>query len=170
MGGLHYRTDHDLQGHQDISKETMEVLDEETGNRFIPHVLELSFGVDRNVYALLDLNHEDNKDRGNIVLRLPNKLTPYYCAVFPLAKNKEELTAKAREIYSQLQKDFSVLYDQNGSVGRRYARADEQGIRFCITVDFESLEDNAVTIRDRETTKQERIPLIDLTKKLSQLQ
>jgi glycyl-tRNA synthetase len=169
VGGIHYRTDHDLSGHQEVSKEKMEILDESTGERFIPHVLELSFGVDRNVYTLLDKAYEEDKERGNIVFHLPNKLTPYYCAVFPLVKNKEELTIMARKVYSELLENFSVLYDQSGSVGRRYARADEQGVRYCITVDFDSLEDEAVTIRDRETTKQERIKIIDLVKKLQQL-
>src|SRR3989344_5471937 len=101
MGGLHYRTDHDLKGHQEISKQNQEIGDESsgdsTGKKFIPHVLELSFGVDRNVYALLDLNYTNNQERGNIVLRLEKKLTPFYFAVFPLVKNKPEVAAKARE-------------------------------------------------------------------------
>tara|TARA_B100000315_G_C14431169_1_gene520192 strand:- start:158 stop:913 length:756 start_codon:yes stop_codon:yes gene_type:complete len=169
IAGFHYRTDHDLHGHQDVSKEKMEILDELTGERFIPHVLELSFGVDRNVYLLLDQAYENNKEREYVVLHLPNKLTPYFCAVFPLVKNKDELTLLSRKLYKELQQKFAVLYDQSGSVGRRYARADEQGVRYCITVDFDSLEDDAVTIRDRETTKQERIQIFDLTKKLQQL-
>ncbi len=169
MGGLHYRTDHDLSGHQRVSKESMEVLEEETGQRFIPHVLELSFGVDRNVYALLDLNYGDNKERGNIILHLPNTLAPFFCAVFPLVKNKPEIVAKADEVYALLKPEYSCFYDESGSVGRRYARADEIGTRWCVTVDFESLDDNAVTIRDRETTQQERVKISGLLLRLAEL-
>lgn len=157
MGGLHYRTDHDLSGHQKISKQSMEVLDDTSNEKFIPHVLELSFGVDRNVYALLDLNYEDNKERGNIILKLPPKLSPLYCAVFPLVKNKEEITAKAGQVYQQVKTAYTTLYDETGSIGRRYARADEIGIPFCITIDFETLHDNAATVRHRDTTIQKRI-------------
>lgn len=165
VGGLHYRTDHDLKGHQEISKEKMEIFDEESGSRFIPHVLELSFGVDRNVYALLDQNYDDDKQRGNIVLHLPEKYTPFFCAVFPLVKNKPEIVALAERIHQDLQ-GFSCFYDEASSVGRRYARADEIGVRYCITVDFESLEDDCVTIRDRDNTKQERIKISMLKEKL----
>ena len=169
VAGCHYRTDHDLQGHQRVSKQNFEVLDERTGQRFIPHVLELSFGVDRNVYALLDLNYDDNKERGNIVLHLPGTLTPYFCAVFPLVKNKPEVAAKAEQVYTLLKSSFSSLYDETASVGRRYARADEQGVRYCLTVDFESLADDAVTIRDRETTQQERVKISRLKERLGEL-
>ena len=169
MGGLHYRTDHDLSGHQRVSKESMEVLEEETGQKFIPHVLELSFGVDRAVYALLDLNYDDNKERGNIILHFPPSLTPFVCGVFPLVKNKPEIVAKAEEVYSALKKQWSCFWDESGSVGRRYARADEMGTRYCITVDFESLDDNAVTIRDRETTQQERVKISQVLLRLSEL-
>lgn len=169
MGGLHYRTDHDLAGHQRVSKENLEVLEEETGRKFIPHVLELSFGVDRNVYALLDLNYEDNKDRGNIILHLPGTLTPFFCGVFPLVKNKPELVAKAEEIHESLKGEFSCLYDEAASIGRRYARADEAGVKWGITVDFESLADQSVTIRDRDTTKQQRVHITELKSKLQKL-
>ncbi|MAG73761.1 glycine--tRNA ligase, partial [archaeon] len=111
VGGLHYRTDHDLKGHQTVSKEKMEVYDEETATKFIPHVLELSFGVDRNVYGLLDLNYEDH-ERGNVVLHLPSSVVPFTCAVFPLVKNKPGLVETARDVYNALRKEFSCLYDQ----------------------------------------------------------
>ncbi len=169
VGGLHYRTDHDLKGHETVSGEKMEVLDEESGGRFIPHVLELSFGVDRNVYALLDLGYEYSGERGNAVLHLLPSLAPYFCAVFPLVKNKPEVAATAEEVYSLLRGDFSCLYDESGSVGRRYARADEIGVPYCITVDFESLDDHCVTIRNREDTSQQRIPISELKQKLHQL-
>ncbi len=169
VGGLHYRTNHDLSGHEKVSGQKMEIFDEESASKFIPHVLELSFGVDRNVYSLLDLNYDDDKQRGNVVLHLPSRLAPFFCAVFPLVKNKPELVAKAEEVYSQLKKHFSCLYDEAASVGRRYARADEMGIKYCITVDFESLEDHAVTVRDRDSTQQERVKLSRLLERLSEL-
>lgn len=166
MGGLHYRTDHDLKGHQKVSKQKMVVSDDLSGEKFIPHVLELSFGVDRNVYALLDLNYSDGEGRGNVVLSLPSNVTPFYCAVFPLVKNKELVLNKSKEVYSMLRKDFSTLFDITGSVGRRYARSDETGVKYCITIDFESLEDDCVTIRDRDTTEQERVKISNLKDKL----
>ena len=166
MGGLHYRTDHDLQGHQRVSKQKMEVMEESTGKKYVPHVLELSFGVDRNVYALLDLAYQNEEERGNVVLRLPKKLAPFYCAVFPLMKNKPELLEKAKEVYRDLKSAYTCFFDTSGSVGKRYARADEIGVPYCITVDFESLEDGCVTIRDRDSTKQERIKITDLKNKL----
>ncbi len=169
VGGLHYRTDHDLRGHEKISGEKMEIFDEESGSKFIPHVLELSFGVDRNIYALLDLNYDNDEERGNIVLHLQAPVTPFFCAVFPLVKNKPELVVKAEEIYLQLKKQFPCFYDETSSVGRRYARADEIGVHYCLTVDFESLNDNAVTVRDRETKTQERVKVPQLVQRLSQL-
>jgi glycyl-tRNA synthetase len=162
MGGLHYRTDHDLKGHQEVSKEKMDVVDETTGEKFIPHVLELSFGVDRNVYALLDLNYHKGEQRGNDVLALPSVFTPFYCAVFPLVKNKDPVVSKARDVYNQIHGRFSCFYDQSSSVGKRYARADEIGTKYCITIDFETLEDECVTVRDRDTTEQQRIKIVDL--------
>ena len=166
VGGLHYRTDHDLKGHERVSGQKMEIFDEESASKFIPHVLELSFGVDRNVYALVDLNYEDHKERGNIILHLPPKVTPFFCAVFPLVKNKAEVTAKAEEVHALVKKQFSCFYDETASVGRRYARADEIGVRCCITIDFETLQDNAVTVRDRDTTQQERIVIPQLLQRM----
>ncbi|MBI4152387.1 glycine--tRNA ligase [Candidatus Woesearchaeota archaeon] len=163
MGGLHYRTDHDLGGHQKISKQSMEVLEEATGERFVPHVLELSLGVDRTVYALLDLAYDDDKKRGNIVLHLPSSFTPFFCAVFPLVKNKEEVVTKAEEVDALLRRhNLKPFYDEVASIGRRYARADEIGIKYCITIDFDSLTDNAVTVRDRDTTEQQRVAIDQL--------
>lgn len=171
MGGLHYRTDHDLGGHQKISKQSMEILDEASGERFVPHVLELSFGVDRNVYALLDLSYDDDKKRGNIVLHLPSSFTPFYCAVFPLVKNKEDIVQKAEEVEALLRRhNLKPLYDEVASIGRRYARADEIGVKYCITIDFDSLNDNAVTVRDRDTTEQKRLPVSELPAYLHSLQ
>ncbi len=162
MGGLHYRTDHDLVGHQKISKQKMEVRNEATGKRFIPHVLELSFGVDRNVYSLLDLNYELDTKRGNVVLHTPKKISPFFCAVFPLVKNKEPVAKKAREVYTILKRSYACYTDLSGSVGRRYARADEVGVPFCITIDFETLEDECVTVRNRDSAKQTRVKIDEL--------
>ena len=147
IGGLHYRTDHDLHGHQDISKQKMQVTVD--GEKFIPHVLEISMGVDRNVYALIDAHTRDD-ERGNKVLSLPVKLAPTELALFPLVNKVNE---KAREIYNAIKDDFDIKYDKSGSVGRRYARSDEEGTPFCITVDFE----DGVTIRSRDTTEQVRL-------------
>ncbi|MBI4983268.1 anticodon-binding protein [Candidatus Woesearchaeota archaeon] len=166
MGGLHYRTDHDLRGHQEISGENMEVMDEESGRKFIPHVLELSFGIDRNVYALLDLAYNDDKGRGNIVLKLPSRLTPFYGAVFPLVKNKPELVEKAEKVYGLIKNCYSCYYDEVGSIGRRYARADEMGVKYCLTIDFDTLQDESVTIRDRDNTNQVRVKISELKNKL----
>lgn len=168
MGGLHYRTDHDLQGHQKVSNQSMEVMDEEN-KKFIPHVLELSFGVDRNVYALLDLNYAFDKKRGNVVLGLPIKLAPITIGVFPLVKKEEKLVEMACQVYGQLKSCYNCVYDEGGSVGRRYARADEMGIPFCVTIDFDSLKDKAVTIRDRDSTKQTRVKIKDLAEEVYKL-
>ncbi len=169
VGGLHYRTDHDLSGHQKISQQSMEVLEEATGRKFIPHVLELSFGVDRNLYALLDLNYELSKEREYVVLHFPEEVAPIFCAVFPLVKNNPELVALAERVYADLKKEFSCLYDETAAIGRRYARADEQGVCYCITVDFDSLKDQAVTLRNRDTTQQQRIKISQLKEKLTSL-
>jgi glycyl-tRNA synthetase len=163
VGGLHYRTDHDLAGHQKVSKEKMGILDEQSGKRYIPHVLEISLGVDRCVYSLLDTNYGNDTKRGNVILHTPKKLSPFYCAIFPLVKNKEPVANKAKEVYALLKQSYSCYYDQTGSMGRRYARADEVGVPFCITIDFETLDDECVTLRDRDTAKQVRVKISELT-------
>ncbi|MBR9683228.1 glycine--tRNA ligase [Candidatus Woesearchaeota archaeon] len=168
IGGLHYRTDHDLSGHQEVSKQSLEIMDEHN-KKFIPHVLEISLGVDRMLYSLLDLAYQENKKRGNVILSLPKKLSPFFCAVFPLVKNKPAITKKAQKVYQDLKTCYSCFYDQTSSVGRRYARADEVGIPYIITVDFDTLKDNKVTIRDLKTTKQTRVKISELKDKLFKL-
>ncbi|MFO7618454.1 MAG: glycine--tRNA ligase [Thermoplasmata archaeon] len=158
LAGLHYRGDYDLARHQNGSKESMEVSID--GRRLIPHVLELSFGVDRNVWALLDIHLVDERTG---VLKLPPMLAPYTFAVLPLMR-KDELVPVAREIQALLRDDYDVYYDQSGSIGKRYARMDEIGTPFCITVDFDGLEDRTVTIRDTCTAEQKRIRIDDLEK------
>ncbi len=155
VAGVHYRTDHDLSGHARESKEDLSVNIQ--GKKFVPHVLELSFGVDRCVLALID-NAYSERD-GKAVLRLAPKLAPYDVGVYPLV-SKGGLPEKAREVASFLRSmNYKVFYDESGSIGRRYARADEIGIPFGITIDFQTLEDNTVTIRNRDTTEQERVPV-----------
>ncbi len=158
IGGLHYRTDHDLGGHEKISKKDMSVNIE--GKKFIPHVLELSFGVDRNVYSLLDVCYREEQER--TLFSFPRLLSPFDCAIFPLVK-KDGLAEKSVEIKKMLKNSgFSVFYDDSGSVGRRYRRMDEIGVALCITVDYQVLDDNTVTLRDRDSMKQVRISVDNL--------
>ncbi|MBI2111992.1 hypothetical protein HYT52_00450 [Candidatus Woesearchaeota archaeon] len=148
----------------------MEYFDEGSGQKIIPQVAsEPSQGVGRAFLAFMYEAYHDDKQRGNIVLKLHPKLAPYYCAVFPLVKNKPEIVAKAEEVYKLLKSAYTAMYDESGSVGRRYARADEIGIKYCMTIDFDSLTDDCVTIRDRDTTKQERIKISKLKERLFEL-
>ena len=165
--GLAYRTDFDLKNHANASKEDLSYLDPETNEKLVPHVIEPTWGVDRTVLAVL-CSAFDDSDPDRIVLKLPYKLAPYKVAVFPLMKNKQELVSKAKEIYDSLRKNFMVAWDDRGNVGKRYYSQDEIGTPFCITVDFDSLEDGAVTVRDRDTMKQERIKIAELKKYFSE--
>ncbi len=135
------------------------------GRRFIPHVLELSFGIDRNIWALLDLDYDIGE---KAVLRLPPSLSPFTCAVFPLL-NRDRLVEMARRVYKEVRPWFDTLYDASGSIGRRYARMDEIGTPYCFTVDYESLEREDVTVRDRDTTQQIRVPVETLRPTLTGL-
>jgi glycyl-tRNA synthetase len=162
VGGVHYRTDHDLGGHQKISKVDMSVFVNE--RKFVPHVLELSFGVDRNVYALLELGYKEEGER--TLFAFPRQLAPFNSAVFPLV-NKDGLDERAEELKNIIKEHgFSVFYDNSGSVGRRYRRMDEIGVPACITVDHRTLEDKTVTIRDRDSMKQVRVGINDLPEAL----
>jgi len=157
IGGVHYRTDHDLGGHEKVSKTKLSVLDEETGERFIPHVLELSFGHWRNFYTLLEQHLHYDEKRDNNILKLPKKLAPIKASVFPLM-NKPEFQDLAREVKNDLtENDIISTLDKSGSIGKRYARADEIGTPYCITIDHDSLESGIVTIRDRDTTEQVKV-------------
>lgn len=156
IAGLHYRGDYDLTKHQEGSGEKMEVSID--GKRLIPEVLELSFGVDRNVWTLLDIHLTEERTG---VLKLPPVLAPYTFAIFPLMR-KDDLIPVAKDIHQKLRKDYDVYYDQSGSIGKRYARMDEIGTPFCITVDYDGLEDGTVTIRDTDTAEQKRIKLADI--------
>lgn len=161
VGGVHYRTDHDLKGHQEVSKQSMLVHDESTGEKVLPHVLELSFGVDRNLYSLLFNAYSPNKERENVILKLASRLAPYQVALFPLI-SKGSSYVLSRKILSELRKTFSVYFDVSGSIGRRYSRQDESGTPYCITVDEDSVKDKSVTIRERDSTKQIRVAISEL--------
>ena len=157
----------DLQQHMKFSKKSMEYFDEETKEKVVPYCAsEPSQGIDRAFLAFLTDAYNDDKKRGNIVLKLNPKLAPIKIGVFPLVN---KLNEKASEVFEILKKEFNCMYDKSGSVGRRYARADEISIPFCVTVDFDTLEDKAVTIRNRDSTKQIRVKINDLVNVLSGL-
>ncbi|MBS3167255.1 glycine--tRNA ligase [Candidatus Woesearchaeota archaeon] len=150
--GIHDRTDYDLKQHAKFSKQTLEA-ERENGEKFIPHVLEIAFGTDRPTYALLDLFYEKmEKEEGKTMFKIPYQTAPIDIAIYPLIK-KDELIAKAKKIKKELEDEFIVIYDETGSIGRRYLRSTTYGIPFCITIDF----DAGVTIRDRNTEKQIRV-------------
>jgi glycyl-tRNA synthetase len=164
LWGVADRTDFDLTAHQNESGESMEYFDQETGEKFIPYVIEPSLGADRVTLAfLIDAYDEEvvdpEKNDVRTVLHLHPALAPYKCAILPLSK---KLAEQAGAIYSELAKDFMVDYDDAGSIGKRYRRQDEIGTPVCITFDFDSLEDQCVTVRDRDTMEQERIPIASL--------
>jgi len=152
-----YRTDYDLKNHMEKSGVDLRYTDPKTGEKFIPHVIEPTFGMTRSLMAVLtDAYCEEEK---RLVLKLHPKLAPCKVAVFPLLANKPELVGKARGIYERLLPSFSVVWDDRGNIGKRYFSQDEIGTPFCVTVDFQSLEDGAVTVRDRDTTKQGRVSI-----------
>jgi glycyl-tRNA synthetase len=164
--GLAYRTDFDLRSHQAGSGVNLEYIDEETKTRFLPHVIEPSFGVGRTLLAVLAEAYTEDEIDGEtrVSLKFAPSVAPVKAAVFPLMKNKPELVEKAREVYLALKKDIpQVMWDDNGNVGKRYRRQDEIGTPFCITFDFDSLEDKKVTVRDRDTMKQERVDISELS-------
>ncbi|MEI6479021.1 MAG: His/Gly/Thr/Pro-type tRNA ligase C-terminal domain-containing protein, partial [bacterium] len=164
--GLAYRTDFDLKSHSEASKVDLSFFEEESKQRFLPHVIEPSFGVGRTMLAVLsDAYTEDILgDESRTFLKFSPKVAPVIAAVFPLLKNKPELISKAREVFLALKKEFGrVMFDDNGNIGKRYRRQDEIGTPFCITIDFDTVEKNAgVTVRDRDTGKQERVNISEL--------
>lgn len=159
--GIHYRSDWDLSRHGEFSGVDMSVVDEDTGESFIPHIVEYSIGLNRLMFVLLFDAYTETDDR--IVLKLDKRIAPYRAAVFPLLRNKPKLVKKARGIYEGLiDAGFSVAWDDRGNIGKRYLAQDEIGTPSCITVDFQTLEDDTVTIRDRDTTAQIRVNIRDL--------
>jgi glycyl-tRNA synthetase len=168
LSGLAYRTDFDLRLHQEGSGENLSYFDQATNRRFIPHVIEPTVGVERlTLVTLLDAyDEEETLDAkgaaaSRVVLRFPPEVAPFKAAVLPLSK-KPELTAPAMELFHQLLRHFVVDYDETQAIGRRYRRQDEIGTPFCVTLDFESLEDKAVTIRERDSMEQVRVPMTDV--------
>lgn len=171
--GFAYRTNHDLTNHMNVSGEKMEYI-EPDGTRFVPHVLEPSFGVGRAFTAILCEAYTEDEMNGEVrtYLKLPAHLAPYRAAVSPLLKNKPELVAKAREVFLALKKEFgNIAWDDNGNIGKRYRRQDEIGTPACVTIDFETLEGDTkdtVTVRNRDTGAQERISISELVSYLLQ--
>jgi len=169
IAGNANRGQYDLKQHIKESGANFDFFDEKSQEKVIPKVIEPTFGIERVFLAILVEGYNEDKERGNIVLKIPNKLAPIKAAIFPIIKNKPEFVVFSRKIYRDLKKDFRVVYDESGSIGRRYARNDEIGTPYCITIDGDSLEDNDVTIRDRNTTKQIRVKVLDLKDTLRKL-
>lgn len=159
--GLAYRTDYDLKNHIEKSGEDLRYTDPETGEKIVPHVIEPTFGINRVLLAVLSDAYSE--EDGRTVLKLPRNLAPYRAAVFPLVRNKEEVVGKAREIFDMLVSEgVSVTWDDRGNIGKRYYSQDEIGTPFCITIDYQTLEDDTVTVRDRDSMEQVRIAVSDL--------
>jgi glycyl-tRNA synthetase len=166
--GVHDRTDYDLIQHQKASGTLLQATTQE-GKKYTPHVLEIAFGTDRPTYALIDIFYEKKQEeQGKTTFKIPYKIAPIQVAVFPLMK-KPELTSLAKEIKVQLEDDFNIDYDQSGSIGRRYLRASQAGIPYCITIDFDSLKNKDVTLRDRDSEKQIRLPISSLSETIKKL-
>ncbi len=179
LEGVAYRTDYDLMQHQKASGKSLEYFDEETKQKFVPHAVEPSAGVDRTVLALIceaysedEAPDEKGKMETRIVLRFHPRMAPIKCGIFPLLKNKEQLVAKAKEIVDLLRPQMNVFYDESGAIGRRYRRQDEAGTPFGVTVDFETLGEkdaalrDTVTLRERDSMKQERVKISELSQLL----
>ena len=165
ISGLAYRTDFDLKSHQEHSGKNLEYRPKDGGAPFIPHVIEPTFGVDRNVMAVLSNAYTEDEVNGEkrIFLKLPIDLAPVKICVSPLLKNKPELVDKAREVYIALKKKYgAVMWDDNGNIGKRYRRQDEIGTPYCVVIDFDSLEDDSVTVRNRDDTSQERVKISEI--------
>lgn len=161
--GLAYRTDFDLGNIQRESGKKMDYRPKSGGEAYVPHVIEPSFGVERLVMAVLCSAFENDPEHERIVLKLPTHIAPVKYCVSPLLKNKPELVAKAREVYTMLKKKHgAVMWDDNGNIGKRYRRQDEIGTPYCVVVDFDTLEDGTVTVRDRDTTDQKRCAVAEL--------
>lgn len=169
--GLAYRTDYDLKAHTDASKTDLSYYDDETKERFIPHCIEPTFGLGRLMLACLSAAYSEEEKEGEtrVFLKFDPKVAPVKAAVFPLLKNKPELVAKAREVYAMLKKEVpQIMFDDNGNIGKRYRRQDEIGTPYCITIDFDTLDESGedkkdtVTVRNRDTGEQERVLISEL--------
>lgn len=168
LNGIHHRGDWDLSRHQEFSGKSMSYLDPYTNERYIPNVIEYSIGADRLTLAIMCEAYDEEKlDNGEtrVVMHFHPAIAPYKVAILPLQKN---LSEKATEIYSKLSKYFMVTYDEAGSIGKRYRRQDEIGTPFCVTIDFETLDDDTVTIRDRDSMEQIRLKIDELVNYISE--
>lgn len=172
--GIAYRGDFDLKNHQTASGVEMTCIDEETGEKYLPHVVEPTFGVERTFLAVLTNSYTEEavpdakgEEASRIVLKLPKSLAPYKVAVLPLSK-KEELSSVSSEVFNLLAKTYTCDYDETQSIGKRYRRQDEIGTPYCVTIDFDTLNDRAVTVRDRDTMKQDRVAIDKLEKYFSE--
>jgi len=159
--GIHARGDWDLSQHSKFSGVDLSYFDEATKEKFIPHIMETSVGLNRLFFMFIDsaFTEEEVEGESRIVLKLNKRLAPIKAAIFPLLKNKPELVKKAGEIYKNLRQGLMCEFDDNGNIGKRYRRQDEIGTPYCVTVDFDSLEKGDVTVRDRDTMKQERVKI-----------
>jgi len=169
LEGVHNRTDYDLRRHMEFSGKDLRYFDDATNEKFIPYVVETAVGPDRTMYALLCAAYDEEPDKEGVrvVLRLTPALAPYKVAVLPLSKN-EKLSPTAREVAASLRPQFMTVYDETQAIGRRYRRQDEIGTPFCVTVDFESIDDRQVTIRERDSMAQVRVPMADLVPALKE--
>ena len=167
--GVHDRGDYDLTQHSKFSKQELSVFNEDTKRKEIPHIIEIAYGVDRIFFSVLDQAYDYlEKEEGKTTLRINKHIAPIQVAVFPLLK-KEELKNKAKEIYETLLQEFSAIYDESGAIGRRYLRANKMGIPYAVTIDFQTLQDSTVTIRERDSERQIRIKIEQLKDVLHKL-
>jgi glycyl-tRNA synthetase len=165
--GNAYRGDYDLKRHAEHSKTDFSYV-LENGRKIVPHVIEPSFGIERTIYAILLYSFIEDKERGWDWFNFSPKIAPISVCVLPLL-NKKQMVEKAFEVFKLVRRNFDAMFDKSGSIGKRYARADEIGVPYCITIDHQTFEDNSVTIRDRNTTKQERVKIEELIEKLNKL-
>ncbi len=169
LWGIAYRTDYDLKQHIQFSGKSLEYTDPQTGKKFVPHVIEPAVGVNRMFLMVLTDAFVKDDAHQRLVLKLHPALAPYKIAVFPLVKNKPEIVEKARSVYQLCAKHVHTAWDERGNIGKRYLSQDEIGTPACLTIDYQTLEDNTVTWRDRDTTEQVRIKIEDLPKKIQEL-
>lgn len=166
LEGIANRTDYDLKAHNKYSGDTLFYYNEQMKSKIIPYVIEPSVGVERLFLAILLEFYDEDEIEGEPrrIFRFPPFLAPIEAAVFPLLGNRQELVEKAKKVYDLIRKNFNAFYDENGSIGRRYRRQDEIGTPFCLTIDYQTLTDETVTLRDRDTTQQQRIKINQITR------
>ena len=162
LWGVAYRTDYDLKQHQESSGQSLEYTDPQTQQKYLPHVIEPALGIGRALLMVLTDAYWRDEAKQRTVLKLSPAVAPYKVAVFPLVKNKPELVAKAKEIFSQVATKYRAAWDDRGNIGKRYLYQDEIGTPFCVTIDYQTLEDGTLTVRHRDTAEQARIPVSEL--------